>query len=260
MKTFFTYILGLITIGVLIYGHSYWNQKIEAAPKRDSSAVTKQDIQESEANSSNLLAFAKNWPADSIEEFKQAMTEKRPFKILFVGSPAIGSETDGAYPIIKNKLLETYGEKNIQVGIKTFNSTSTQLLHSPGMEEVIGEKADLVVLEPFILLNNGKIKIGDTLKNVTQMMNDIKAGNPKMTFILQPSYPLYNAKNYPTQVGELKKFAESNQISYLDHWAAWPDSNTSEFKNYLLPDQSAPSEKGNRMWSEYLIKYFISQD
>lgn len=59
------------------------------------------------------------------------------------------------------------------------------------------------------------------------------------------------------QTAKLKQYATQNQIAYLDHWTAWPDTNNVQLKNDLLADQSAPNEKGNQIWSQYLIHYFI---
>ncbi len=264
MKAFTTFLLGIATVIVLFIGHSYWNQRIEAAPKDvpslpDHHDTTDQEISEDKTNQQDLTPYIRNWPKSSADRFQLSLKEKRPFTILFVGSPAIGSDTAGTFPIVKKKLVDTFGGKNIQVGIKTYTTTSSKFAESNELNEIAAEKADLIIFEPFILMNNGQVLIENTLKDVTKMMNDVKAKNPEITFILQPSYPVYKAKIYPNQVAALKKYAEDNQITYLDHWSAWPDSNTETLKEYLTPDQSAPSEKGAQAWSDFLIKYLISE-
>ncbi|MEY2194036.1 SGNH/GDSL hydrolase family protein [Neobacillus sp. BF23-41] len=264
MKNFLTILLGFACITILYYGHSYWNQRISSA-SNNAPSTSKSDQQMSEMATPvddgdiDLLTLTKNWPASSVDRFKQTLNEKKAFKVLFVGSPAIGSENTGPFPFVKEKLLETFGKDNIQVTIKTYNSTSTQLIKSNDQEEISQEEADLIVFEPFILMNNGEVLLENSLEDITMIMEDIKAKNPETTFILQPSYPLYKAKIYPTQVEALKKFAEKNQLTYIDHWSAWPDSNTKEINEYLLPDQSAPSEKGNQVWGEYITKFLISK-
>lgn len=264
MRKFITTLLGIVSIGVILVGHSHWNKKIEAASIQAFAASSQLSNYENSLNSSSstqeeLLTSASNWPSTAVVAFKKALKEKRTYKVLFVGSPAMGSETTGTFPVIKKKLIETFGKKNIQVGLKTFNSTSTKFISEHHQAEIAAEKADLIVLEPFILLNNGEVLPENTLKDIAMIMDDIRAENPDTTFILQPSYPLFQAKIYPNQVAVLKKFAEENKIAYLDHWAAWPDPNTNAFKEYLLPDGSAPSEKGYEVWSNYLNKYFTNQ-
>ncbi len=262
MKNFLTILLGIACITILYYGHSYWNQRISSAsntaPRTSDQQISEMAIQDDDRDN-DLLALTKNWPASSVDRFKKTLNDKKAFKVLFVGSPAIGSENKGAFPFVKEKLLETFGEKNIQVAIKTFHSNSTELINKTEQDEISAEQADLIILEPFILLNNGVVLIDDTLKNTSKLMDDITAKNPETDFILQPSYPLYKAQIYPNQVAELKKYADEKHITYLDHWSAWPDSNTEEIKDYLLPDQSAPSEKGNQVWSEYITQFLISK-
>jgi hypothetical protein len=107
-------------------------------------------------------------------------------------------------------------------------------------------------------MNNGEVFINDTLKNTTKVIDDIQTKKPKTSFILQPAYPLYQAKIYPRQVAELKKYAQEKQLPYLDHWSAWPDSNTAELKDYLQPDLSAPNEKGNHVWSNYILQFLTN--
>ncbi|WP_342043010.1 SGNH/GDSL hydrolase family protein [Bacillus sp. OTU2372] len=263
MRKFITTLLGIVSIAVILVGHSHWNKKIEAASNQASSSSQAQTDENSKNPSTttqeDLLTSTTNWPSTAVDAFEKALKEKRTYKVLFVGSPAMGSEKTGSFPIIKEKLIETFGKKNIQVGLKTFDSTSTKFISDHHQAEIVAEKADLIVLEPFILLNNGEVLPENTLKDITKIMDDIRAENPDTTFILQPSYPLYQAKIYPSQVAILKNFAKEHQIAYLDHWPAWPDANSAAFKEYLKPDQSAPSEKGYEVWSNYLIKYFTNQ-
>ncbi|MDR7238752.1 SGNH/GDSL hydrolase family protein [Neobacillus drentensis] len=262
MKNFLTILLGIACIAILYYGHSYWNQRIASAsnttPSTSDHAQSEVTVKNDDSDI-DLLELTKNWPASSVDKFEQTLNKKKSFKVLFVGSTSIGSENSGVFPMVKKKLIETFGEKNIQVDVKTFNSTSTQFINKNEQEDIAAEKADLIVLEPFILMNNGVVLIGDTLENTTTIMDDITAKNPETSFILQPSYPLYKAKIYPKQVEELKKFAMENDITYLDHWSAWPDPNTEAIKDYLLPDQSAPSDKGYELWSESILHFLISK-
>ncbi|WML41552.1 SGNH/GDSL hydrolase family protein [Neobacillus sp. OS1-2] len=264
MKNFLTILLGLACAAVLIFGHSYWNNRIEAAPQKTSSTLDNQaktttQTAENDTPNEEIMAYTSNWPTKAVDRFKQALKEKRHFKVLFVGSPAIGSEEAGMYPTVKEKLIETFGDKNIQVDLKTYNSTTTQFVTQNKQKEIAADKADLIILEPFILENNGVVLIDKTLNDITKIIDEVQVKNPNAAFILQPSYPLYQAKIYPNQVAELKKWAEQNKIAYLDHWTAWPDANTEAIKDYLNSDQSAPNENGSKVWSDYILQYFISK-
>jgi len=265
MKNFLTILLGLACAAVLFFGHSYWNERIKAAPQKTSSLSDKHQrtstqTVENKFPDEDVIAYTRNWPASAVDRFKQTLGDKKPFKVLFVGSPAIGSNTAGTFPNVKEKLIETFGKNNIQIGLKTFKSTSTQLVNSNKQDEIASEEADLIILEPFILQNNyGLILIDKTLSDISNIMDDIKAKKPVTTFMLQPSFPLYKAKIYPNQVAEPKKFAKQNQITYLDHWSAWPDTNTEKIKEYLQSDQGAPNDKGNQVRSDFILQFLISK-
>ncbi|WP_163182656.1 SGNH/GDSL hydrolase family protein [Neobacillus sedimentimangrovi] len=257
MQKFLTVLLGIFLILLIFFGQTHWNQQNKALSS-DTPTSAKKEFNKQKHSSAELLKLTKNWPAEAVERFKQSLKNNKPFKILFVGSPAIGSDTEGAYALVKQKLKETYGD-HIDVQLKTFDMTSTQFINNKKQDEIRAEAADLYILEPFILENNGEVLIENTLMDLATIIDTVKVAKPESTMILQPSYPLYNAKIYPRQVEELKKYAETHQIPYLDHWTAWPDPATEELKNYLTPDQSAPNEKGAQVWSDYLIQFLISK-
>ena len=38
------------------------------------------------------------------------------------------------------------------------------------------------------------------------------------TIMIQPSNPVYGAKNYPKSIEALKQFAAQNNYTYIDYW------------------------------------------
>ncbi|EKN66462.1 hypothetical protein BABA_15172 [Neobacillus bataviensis LMG 21833] len=258
MQKILTALLAVVFIIVLYLGQSHWNQQLEASAKGKSPAHSPAtaDVEKMDDTSDqDLLGLTKNWPETASARFQETLNEKQPFKVLFVGSPAIKD----TYPIIQEKLMGAFGEKHIQVDLKTFTTTTTQLINSKQDAEIAAAKADLIVLEPFILTNNGVVGMDKTLNDITKIIIQSKVANPETTFILQPSYPLYKAKTYPKQTDELKTYAAKSNIAYLDHWIAWPDPNSEEIKDYLAPDNDAPSEKGIKVWSDYVVDFLISK-
>src|SRR4051794_33822891 len=99
MKNVFTILLGIACLMVVILGHSNWNKKIVVASNPSSITSSLQpngDDSQSLTNKSSqedLLAYTSNWPSTAVETFKKAIKEKKTYKILFVGSPAIGTDT-----------------------------------------------------------------------------------------------------------------------------------------------------------------------
>jgi hypothetical protein len=109
------------------------------------------------------------------------------------------------------------------------------------------------------LNDSGKVEISVTLENLSKVIEAMKAENPDSTFILQPSYPIYFPKYYSDQIAALKEYAEENPSTYLDHWTAWPATDNMEIKDYLNKGQNGPNEKGNQVWGEFLVEYFIKK-
>ncbi|MGF6953411.1 lysophospholipase L1-like esterase [Neobacillus sp. B4I6] len=257
------FLTALLAVGFLItlyLGQSHWNQERQASAKsKPVHQSSTSNIDDQNTEEQELLKLTSNWPASAVDQFKQSLKKDKPFTILFAGSPAIGSETDGSFPLIKEKLVKAFGERHINVELKTFNLTSTQLLYQRKQAEIAEVNADLIIFEPFIQKNNGEVLIKDTLQNTSEIIDDIQADKPETAFILQPSFPLYQAEIYPRQVAELKKYAQEKHLTYLNHWTAWPDPNTSAMKDYLQPDMSAPGEKGYQVWSEYILEFLTNR-
>ncbi|MED4207253.1 SGNH/GDSL hydrolase family protein [Neobacillus mesonae] len=280
MKKILTLLLGVAFLVVLYLGQSHWNEQRQAAAKgagdisagvgskvgeADGSVTGKAGSSEAAkkgdggADTEKLLALTANWPEKAAELFKVAIDEKKPFKVLFVGSPAIGSEDgeDGPYADVKARLIEAFGKKHIKVNVLTYGGTSTQFLKDSMEDQVAAEAADLVVFEPFILENNNAGVTNNTTNDLGKIVDSVKTAVPDTSFIIQPSYPLYEATKYPLQVANLKHYAGTQGLTYADHWEAWPDSSSTEFKEYIKPDLS-PNEKGNKVWSDYLAGFLIS--
>jgi hypothetical protein len=266
MKTFFTTIFGILCVIVLFMGNIYWQGKtavsVGTTATEDNSSLKPKvnEKDEGESNSTDqLLSFAKNWPVSARESFEQSLLDKQSFSIMIVGSEGIGNDASGWEQLVSDSLLETYGKQNIDVSIHTFDLTTANFIQESKDIELAEEAPDLVLFEPFTLNDNGNIEIVDSLEHIATFIEEAKMVNPNVAFVLQPPHPLYQAKFYPLQVEALKDYAEANGIAYLDHWTVWPDPETSEVKDYLLADQSAPNDKGHELWGKYINDYLISQ-
>lgn len=261
MQKVLTFLLCIAFIAVLYVGQSHWNDKItgtSAQNKQTGTLKQGESAKEEQAlMDEQLLSLTKNWPAEAAKNFKKKLAAGDSFKILFVGSPAIGTETEGVFPLVKQGLLNAYGADHLEVGLKTYNATSNYLIKENKAAEIAAEQADLVVIEPFMLKNNGLVSPANTFNDLTKIIEDVRAAKSETVFIIQPSYPIFKANIYPQQTAQLKAFAEENQLPYLDHWTAWPNANTEAIKEYITPDHKAVTEKGAGVWSRFLIEYFV---
>ena len=62
--------------------------------------------------------------------------------------------------------------------------------------------------------------------------------------MIQPSNPVYGAKNYPKAIEALKQFATQNNYTYIDGWGAWPDASTKAILPYLQENLASQVLKG----------------
>lgn len=261
MKSFFTTILAFACMFILIWGNFHWNSKTTVSgysAESKTETVKKKEEPVKEAPKNEVLAYTKNWPEEAVVDFEKAIQEERLYKILIVGSDALGDEESGWAAETKEKLLETYGEDSIDVELAIYDQNSLEFVTENS--SVIGDKeADLVIFEPFTLKDNGVVKIEDSLDNLQTVIDETTEASEETVFILTPPHPIYKATYYPVQVEALKDFATENRIAYLDHWEAWPDSMTDGINDYLLVDQSQPNEEGHKIWGNFVVDYLISE-
>ncbi|NHM30022.1 SGNH/GDSL hydrolase family protein [Neobacillus terrae] len=273
MKVFFTIVLGICCMVILILGQIHWkestlvsankpNSPEEQAFDNDTSApkLKSKEINKKQDSSINTyLSMAANWPHQAQESFKKSLIDKKLYKVLIVGSNAINTSKGSWSSMVAKQLEETYGKKNMKVTVRTYDLNSMQFINQKKYLELVNESADLVLFEPFTLNDNGEVVMENSLENLSTFMEAFKQKNPSVAFIIQPPHPLYQAKFYPKQVDALKEYAKQDNITYLDHWPVWPDPNSEEIKSYLLADQSGPNEKGNKVWGDFLLNYFIKK-
>jgi hypothetical protein len=257
MKAFFTALMALACAAVLVMGNLHWNEKTTVAG--DSQREKKPPLQQEEydsAEADKLLKLAGNWPEQSQTALKKALEENRPFNIIIAGSEILSAGEISWSTLLTEKIQQGFGDA-VKVAVKTYDLDSLSFQAQGKIEEISSGKPDLVLLEPFTLNDNGVVTIEDSLTVVTNIIEETRQKNPKAVFILQPPYPLYNASYYPIQVEELKKYAGSKGLSYIDHWSVWPDGSSEEIKDYLSEDLSVPNEKGIQLWADYVGDFLV---
>ncbi|WHX40395.1 SGNH/GDSL hydrolase family protein [Mesobacillus sp. AQ2] len=257
------FILILFSIGcalVLFLGNQQWKEKVQVKSRSTSAAMTErnQDNNPDEDSHKKLSALTKNWPVSAKALFKAAVQEERPFKVILAGSPALGNDESGWAELLKNKLESTYGDA-LEVTVKSYAMTSQEFIQEKKQNELAAEQADLVLLEPFILMNNGKVANDQASDHYSVIIDAIQSANPNTVVILQPANPLSKARFYPLQVDALKGYAAANGLTYLDHWQAWPETENERMELLAGGDPNFPNEDGHKLWAEYLIDYFIAE-
>jgi hypothetical protein len=253
----------VISVGTIILGHLHWKEKISAHVKQ---AVPSAIEQKSETDTTQpeekkeKLKYAENLPKEIQEKIATSIETGTPLRFVMFGSEATSSSPSGWPAILKEKLLETYGEDIFQVSVVEIpEKTSIDIVNEKLYEDVANLKPDILLFEPFTLKDNGAVDVNTRFENIATIIHAIKEQAPDAVILLQPPHPLYNAVYYPKEVEDLKNFTEENGWIFLDHWKAWPDQNSEEIREYLSADRKTPSEKGHQVWAQYLINYFVSE-
>jgi Tfp pilus assembly protein PilX len=181
--------------------------------------------------------------------------------VVAMGSESTSPESTGWPALLNEELNSAYGESTFEVEVVSFGKKNSMEVVNEWLYETIYDMdPDILLFEPFMLRDNGTVRIEHTLENITTMINNIKSELPETTIFLQPSHPIYLATFYPIEIAELEKYAEQNDYLYLDHWTAWPDHQSEEITSYITEDSNSPTEKGHEVWAEYLSEYFIASE
>lgn len=254
MKAIIITVLSILLTAVLVVGNIHWgNVKTSSF----NNIVNSPASSVNNIDSDYYLKFASAWPEDSQKQLEIAINNENTYQILLLGSESIGNFKLGLMPNLKKAITNTY-DKYVSIEGIVYNETTTNYLSSDETNVVIEKKPDMIIFEPFILSDNNIIDINTTLSNLSTIINKIKEQLPNVTFILQPANPIYNASLYPTQVAALKEYAESENITYLDHWKDWPKGDSNEILDYINQD-GTPNKKGYEIWSNYITNFLISE-
>ncbi|MTH55032.1 hypothetical protein GKZ89_16635 [Bacillus mangrovi] len=253
----------IISIASIAAGKIYWDQKIEkqtASEELLASSSAETDIQQPENLENGSAPLTKNLPKAVKEAIVNAEKNQKSLNFVIFGSDTSGNNKNSWMSRFENNIKESYPAGLIQVKtILIKDKTSKEVLNESLYENVVKASPDLVLVEPFLLEDNGKIGIENSLSNLTSILGNISNDGSKPIIMIQPSYPLYNAVFYPKEVGKLKEYAKKEGYAYVDHWSSWPKGNDPALKDYIEEDGSGPSSKGHEVWAEHLSEYFISK-
>ncbi|WP_080843890.1 SGNH/GDSL hydrolase family protein [Cytobacillus gottheilii] len=264
MKNLFITLLAISCAVVLFLGNNHWKESTsvqitDQQPSNSAAQETETEtVSSSEAAAEELLAKAQNWPETARHRFEVTLLEQIPYKILIAGSKYLGTEEEGWASMTKAAIEEAFGPDHVEVEISIFDGTSADFTTENQVQALIDAEADMILLEPFTLKDNGVVRIEDSLAHLSAWIEQVHAVQPETVFVLQPPQPIYQANFYLTQLEELKKYAEQNELLYLDHWTAWPETQDAALLDYLT-EENSPNSEGQIVWSEYINHFFIGE-
>lgn len=264
MKKLLVIAISTVAIISIFVSKLYWDKKIEAYAVGDLSLLSSKVVNTSLASRSvlnieEIMKLTTNLPKEVAERIESNVRENETIHLLILGSQS--TPKNGGWPgYLKDKIEEAYGEDVFNVTINEIQNKTTKEIIDEGIyRDVVSLTPDILLLEPFILYDNGKVKLEDRLDNITYLIEQIQEKNPNLLLMIQPANPLYNAKFYPGEVESLKEYAEINSYIYIDHWVAWPDQRSEDMKEYLT-SEGLPNEKGHEAWGSFLENLFISNE
>ncbi|MGM0837605.1 MAG: SGNH/GDSL hydrolase family protein [Bacillota bacterium] len=263
-----TVIVALSCVAAIVFGSMHWKQKIATVSTEEVIATTnienendpKTDEKTMETKGISIEEVTSSLPTEAASKLIAAKETDDTVEIVIVGSEA-NTMGDRIWPdIFKEKMNETYGEM-VNITVFDIQNVTTEIVVSDELHmEAVKQNTDIIILEPFMLNDNGAVNIDDTLVNIQTIIEDFKAVNKEAYVFLQPAHPIYNATFYPLEVEQLKTLAENEGHTFIDHWKNWPDYQSEEIKDYILYDSAsiAPNEKGHEVWAEYITNLFIA--
>ncbi|MGE6375509.1 SGNH/GDSL hydrolase family protein [Peribacillus muralis] len=257
MRVFLPTLIVLLSITSIVMGNIHWKGKIsDVSMSQPEAKETITETHASRPSQEDLVKNTGNWPKESQELYKHRLSEGKPLKLLLVGSDSLGNQKYNLPDDLAQQLKTIYGD-TVQVDGFIYDMTSSQFVLQNKQQELTDAHADLILLEPFTLKDNGNVTIEESLENITSIIKDVQSKSKDTQFLLQPPNPLYKATYYPNQVKELDKYAKANDIPYLNHWSNWPDLSSENMKDVLNENRELPNENGYKIWSLYLEEFFI---
>ncbi|WP_016766511.1 SGNH/GDSL hydrolase family protein [Priestia megaterium] len=254
MKVFVNIFAAVVLIVTIVAGKMYWEHQKPAEASSESTSSSSS----SKATSGNWEDYAENLPKSVKEKLKKAEASGKPMKLLIVGSQATSTDSKAWPETLKETLNNTYGSL-IETSILEYkDETTLDFVRNQDYKDIIKEKPDVLLFEPFLLNDNGVVGITNTLDNLDVIMSHITEADKDLVTILQPSQPIYNATNYPKEAEALGEFAKKNGYEYVNHWSTWPDYKSEKILGYLVEKQRIPTAKGNKAWASYLEEYFTA--
>lgn len=260
MKNVFTALIIIICILSIIVGKVHWNHKIDAAGNSSEKQAAALDEKKQESEKEKIKTLTKHLPDQLTEKILLAKSEGKPLKIVAMGSNSTAEGNGTWTSIFQKRLDKAYGKGVFQVIVESYGSElSINIVQQEIYTSALEHQPDIVLLEPFLINDNGKVAIANTLESVDTIIEKFNETSDEVVIMLQPPNPIHNAIYYPDQVIALKQYAEENNYIYLNHWTNWPDYKSDEFLEYV-DDNSLPNAKGHQVWADYIGKYFTGEE
>ncbi|QUW21242.1 SGNH/GDSL hydrolase family protein [Sporosarcina sp. Marseille-Q4063] len=268
MRKVLSIIIVVICLILLVFSYMQWKEKINSAKGMESSSLKveagaksdssdEDDDVKPDADVERLLSLTSNQDEIVSSVFQSRLEADEVVDFLIVGSDVMEFGEPGYAERLEIALLEAYGD-SVNVSTVAIEGASNSFVAE--MDELIDFNVgyDVVLFEPLTLNSNGVVVVETQLEHIETFIDRVKDEVEDAVVVLHPPQPLHQAIHYPLQVESVKRFAEANEISYINHWTEWPDKDSDDLPNFLDED-SMPNSDGAEIWANTLITYFIAE-
>lgn len=280
MKRWLVFLIIFISIGAVIFGRFSYQAKLsdiaEAAKEHSSTPILQAEenaasepeenngTDNNESSEINIAELTEDLDSSVRDLIEDRYAEGEKIEIAAFGSRALtDSESEGLIPwpeLLEDNLNESYSTELFEVTTYSFDRlTSLEVYQDSLYEEAAVSHPDLLILEPFMLSNNGNVRIEDSLDITERLIEEFEKENEDIIIFVQPPHPLYNSVFYPQEVEALKDFIEEQGLNYADHWEEWPGIQEEELLTYTDEEHNMPTEAGHELWAEALKNYFVKE-
>ncbi|WP_261131708.1 SGNH/GDSL hydrolase family protein [Bacillus sp. Marseille-Q3570] len=258
----------ILSIAIIVLGHFHWNSKINDAianAKANAEPLSKKDETKEESvkgkeSELDVDDLTKNLSEKARMLVGGAIESGETIEVALIGSEAQGMGEAPWPELLQIGIDHAYGEGIFELKSYDFGEDHSNVaIYKEKMADIVDSQPDIVLLEPFIMNDNGDVGVKDTIEAIKILERRFSESNEDTVFMLQPSHPIFEPQVYAMQVEGIKEFAEKEKITYLDHWDNWPDVKDEKVRDYIKDDLSGPNDKGNEVWAEYLINYFTGK-
>ncbi|WP_227938702.1 SGNH/GDSL hydrolase family protein [Alkalihalobacillus deserti] len=252
MKSFLYVSSIIVSIAIVIVGHFYYQQKLEAIAAESvpltlstnpSPPLTTQE-EEKVDETAELTGLLGTW-----SEVQDTVS------MTVFGSTSITNDEDPStsWPVLFESTINNVSSSSFEVTlIDVERTTSIDVLQSDFLDQVIASQPDVLLFEPFFLNDNGQIRLEDSLDALDIMMEQLKQQLPETEIVLLPANPLNSTGFYLSQVDQLEQYALENEYIYADHWQFWPSTEDTDLNNYI--ENARPNEAGHVLWAEAMFE------
>ncbi|MCT8137684.1 hypothetical protein H1D32_07895 [Anaerobacillus sp. CMMVII] len=239
-----------IAIFTIIASKHFYDHRVKTTALAAKEVLTEHaQIEELENERARQRLLTKNMDTNLANIVYQAIENNDKVNIVIVSSEfQIATRW---YDIFESELHTHYRDDLFNLTVVEYNDKSSyQFVHEQHYNIILEKEPDVLIIDAFLLNDNGIYLIEDTLTNLDSIINEIKNNSDDLVVIVQPPHPMYDEGYYLAQVEKLEAHVSEKGYLYFDHWSNWP-----EF-GYLTDNQ--PNLDGHKHWSEFITNYFIA--